>query len=168
MSPNDLLMGCERLKWVSDNQWDKGFPATGCRTTATFATTGQRVITATAVDANGLSAQASVVVNVDEVPPHSRPVVTILFPFNEALLSPSTPVRLSGAVNPGAGPVKWRWTAGDKPEVVLGTNPELDWTPSSLVSFSCGGSPITLRLYATNAAGTSRASARVYIQYPVC
>jgi hypothetical protein len=91
-----------------------------------------------------------------------------VYPFNEALLSPNTPVRLSGTVNPDSGSVKWRWTAGDNPETLLGTSLDLTWIPAALVSFSCGGSPITLRLYATNAAGTSHASARVYIQYPVC
>jgi hypothetical protein len=30
LSPNDLAMGCESLKWASDNHWDKGFPANGC------------------------------------------------------------------------------------------------------------------------------------------
>jgi hypothetical protein len=63
--------------WTSSNAADAAFPKTGCNTTASFASTGNRTLTLSAVDPQGLPASASVAVIVTAPPTNLPPNITL-------------------------------------------------------------------------------------------
>jgi hypothetical protein len=145
-------------------------PFTGCSKPVSFATTGKRTITLTAVDRDGMTGSVTRQINVKSVPAQSPPQVIILEPRIEDLLGPNTPEALNAAVNPGAGSVSFRWTiqSGSGPEVDIGNTQTLSWVPGKDLPFHCGGNSGVLKLYATNSKGTGSASIKVLVLYPVC
>jgi hypothetical protein len=63
---------------------------------------------------------------------------------------------------------KWTIQEGGGAEKEIGTSLFLQWKPSNDVPFDCGGTGATLRFYATDKDGTSKAERPVYIGYPPC
>jgi hypothetical protein len=168
--PNEPFgVPCARLTWASSKAVDTSFPFTGCEKAVSFATLGQRTISLTATDKDGLTATATRLVDVKAVPPQAPPVVSIVDPHDGDVLDPGTAIALNGAVNPGAGAATFRWTVfvGGN-EVDIGSAQTLSWDPGANVPFHCGGSSVVLKHYATNANGTGTASINVRVFYPVC
>ncbi len=115
---------------------------------------------------------------VTTAPLTNPPAVTILNPLKDFLLDLSTPVTLSGkAQDPGGSALTYQWVLTQGPtQTVLGTGSAasggpitLRWKPSDNVSFTCGGSLVTLELDVTNAsAKTGKAFVTVTVGYPPC
>ena len=169
--PNEPFgVPCARLAWASSRAGDTSFPFTGCEKAVSFAALGQRTLTLTGTDKDGLTATVTRKVNVQAVPPKAPPVVSIVDPHDGDLVDPGTAIALNGAVNPGAGASTFRWSVNfsSGAEVDIGSTQTLAWGPGENVPFRCGGHSVVLKHYATNANGTGTASINVRVFYPVC
>jgi hypothetical protein len=166
---NDIGMPCTKLTWSSSRADDTSFPFTGCERAVFFATLGTRTLTLQGTDSQGATATTTRQVTVQEVPPGSPPVVTIVDPHNGDALDPGTVVALNSLINAGAGAVTYRWTVNPfGPEVDIGSSATLSWLPKNNVPFRCGGRSVVLKVYATNAHGTGTGSINIHVLYPVC
>jgi hypothetical protein len=111
---------------------------------------------------------------VQAVPPNSPPVVTILTPHNGATFYVDTPgtIPLQGTVNTEAGAVTYRWTViSEGKEKEIGSGPSLNWNPLHDVPPPCpplGTGKIVVKLYATNANGTSSATVAIQLLSNLC
>jgi hypothetical protein len=126
---------------------------------------GFHVLTLKAMDEYGAVDNVSQGINVVALPPNSPPVVTIVNPKANAQFNVDFPMTLvlQGAVNADAGAVTFRWTATSASagkEIDIGATAGVIWNPLSVMPFPCApaGGRVTLKLYATNANGTSSAS----------
>lgn len=161
------------LKWTSGNASDP-FPKTGRHPQVSFSTTGSRIITLTATDSDGEKGKDTVTINVINAPPNSPPVVTILYPKNDAALDPYTTVTLIGKADDpdNKSPLTYKWELAESrtKRFVLGTGTindgqqtTLQWKPSQ---YPVEGNVLII-LYVTDADGkVGSESVRVNIQYP--
>ncbi len=174
---NDLGFGvpCDKLSWTSTTAGDSSFPFNACEKVVSFSTLGLHVLTLKATDKDGTVNTVSQGLMVQAVPQGSPPVVTILAPHNNDIFDVGfigSTIPLQGAVNSEAGAVTYRWTVisavqGSPPkEADIGSGPSLDWNPSKEVPFPCV--PIVVKLYATNANGTSSVSITLQLTSPIC
>lgn len=173
-----LKLPCNSMKWTSSNPADP-FPKIGCNPTVNFPTTGARTITLTGTDSDGLKDTASVTIAVTNPPANSPPIVTILNPKDNGYFDHSETVLLIGKADDpdNQGPITYEWkikygntvktifqgSAGDAQSFLK------TWKPSNDVPSDCGGWPVRLYLYATDAGGkTGAAYIDIYVAYPVC
>jgi hypothetical protein len=182
--PNQLLgLPCDAFTWTSDHPADP-FPQHTCNPIVTFQTNGQRVLTLTAVDNLGASAQAHRTINVPDPPLHSPPIVTILNPVQGLSYQGADSLTVRGsAIDPDhTGVVQWSFYAraqvqapaqaqlvtsgqcaqGDPCQI------QFDWTPRDQLGPNCGGYEGVLELRATDADGTSSTQVDFYVAYPPC
>ena len=139
------VLACDALEWRSSNPADP-FPVTGCDIPVTFATNGVRTITVLATDTQGAIGGASVVISVVDPPPDLPPIVQVLSPPNNAVVSPTQLLTLNAsATDPeGASPLASEWTVtypydqatGTGPTTtVIGSSLSMSWTPSDTIPF---------------------------------
>lgn len=161
---------CSSFTWTSSVPGDP-MPQIGCGITAVFPTNGQRTITLTVMDAKGATGKATRNVNVTDPPPNKPPIVAIVSPAtDDAYLDAGVVTNLQAtATDPDGESMTYKWTIQTgASEKEIGTSLFLQWKPSNDVPFNCGGSLGTLRFYATDKDGTSKAQRSVYIAYPPC
>ncbi len=149
-------VSCSSLVWVSSNSNDS-FPVTGCDVDVVFASTGQRTLTLTATDPQGLSQSQTVSVNVVPPPSNLPPTVSISSPQNGIDIGLFDPISLNGsAVDPeGNNPLSYRWIInfGDG-DVVVGNTQSMSWTPEDDIEPNCDSTwDIRITLEATDSLG---------------
>jgi hypothetical protein len=151
-------------RWTSSVATDTDLPFS-CNDSYIFGTQGERVITLSGIDRQGLAASASALVVITEPPSNLPPVVSLstAFPsFNYETNRPwagytaSTRLRFAGSARDPEGdePITYRLIAtsfepglGINPEVfranvVISTEPAFDWVPQntpSLFTSDCVG-----------------------------
>lgn len=171
---NEIGLPCEKLTWTSTKAEDTSFPFAGCQKMVSFTTLGFHGITLSATDAQGLSDTMSQLIEVKAVPVNSAPVVTIVNPLSGQIFSPDfgLTIPLASTVNSEAGAVIYRWTAKVNPtgaEVDIGSTASLTWNAlSTIPPFLCDTKNVVLKLYATNAHGTSSASSAIQLESTTC
>ncbi|MEA2747341.1 MAG: hypothetical protein QOI41_1484, partial [Myxococcales bacterium] len=179
--PNELLgLACNGLSWSSSNPADPVAPNKGCSVVVTFPTNGGRLVQLQASDPQQQKGYAYFAATVVDPPAHGPPLVAILAPTVGTYLQSGQVVDILGALKDpdNTGPITYKWTVDSGGgEVLIGSisttaNPNLTvgvpWTPSANVPFHCGGTPATLRLYATDPDGTTMKSVVVFVAYPTC
>jgi hypothetical protein len=135
--------------WTSSNTADAGFPKTGCNTTATFSSTGNRTLTLSATDPQGLSATpATVLISVSAPPSNNPPTITLgsLPPTNYGSgYAWDGPIGVSASATDPEGntPISFTWKATSlRPNsstvyasnvVIAGpsASANLNWTPQN-------------------------------------
>jgi len=179
--PGPGAIGCS---WTSSVLSDP-FPATGCsRPSVLFSSVGPRTLTLTATDPEGATTVATVTINVTPPPANFAPVIT------SGLLTPATdysdgyawttPLQISAsATDPeNNNPITYAWKATSRrpdsatahvSDVIVGTSPNLSWTPSLTPSLfgdfgvfgnECySGQVVLLRLEATDSLGNKSTKA---------
>jgi C1A family cysteine protease len=165
---------CSSLAWKSSKDGDLG---TGCDLEATFNTIGLRIITLTVTDADGATGATTVMVNVQAVPLQGPPIVNILKPTqNQIISNPASNLYVSAsAVDPdGGAPLTRQWIirySSVEKIVVL----KLDrlskeyFNPDDYVPFSCGGRAAELELNVTDPQGqVGTDKVNIYVAYPPC
>lgn len=128
-------------QWTSDPSGDP-FPISDCeRATVTFNSPGTRNLTLKATDSAGLSANASVSINV--LPPPNI-LISILNPVDGGTVGPDEIISLTASASGGQEPYQFGWTfafpsdaAGNGgTEYNLGTGNSLSWAPSNSITFN--------------------------------
>lgn len=147
---------CGSLVWTSSNSADE-LPVVGCETDVTFASTGQRTLTLTATDPQGLSHSETVTINVVTPPDNLPPTVNVTSPQNGIIVGLFDELTLSGsAVDPeGHNPVSFIWSVNDGGgEIVVGNSETITWIPEDSFPFECDKTwDIRISLTATDAFG---------------
>ena len=179
--PNELLgLSCSGLAWSSANLADPVAPSKGCTAVVKFPTTGGRMIKLQASDPQQQKGYAYFWANVVDPPAHAPPLVAILTPTVGTYLPGGAVADLLGAIKDpdNTGPITYKWTVNAGfGEVLIGSisttaNPNLTvgvpWIPSANVNSVCGGTSVTLRLYATDPDGATVKSVVVFIDFPPC
>jgi hypothetical protein len=169
---NELDLTCDGAVWTSSAPTDP-FPKTGCGFVVSFATTGFRTITLSATDHALATSHDEFLVLVVDAPKHEPPVVAITSPRDGAFIEdPKQPLQLNASVQDpdGGAYVAYRWSVQPLhgTEIDIGDTLDLSWVPDTTLGFKCGGWDVTLRLYATDADGTTMDSVRIYVFYPTC
>jgi hypothetical protein len=142
----------------------------GCSVTMTLHGDGLEYLGLWATDSDGAAAYTNVRVIVDQPPPNSPPLVTILKPSEGDLLEPDGIVTLEGtATDPDAGALTGTWSVkvGGTTKAI-GQGNTLQWKPADDVGPGCGDADATLVFSATDPDGTTSDQVGVKVNYPVC
>ncbi len=174
--PSDLP--CSSLAWKSNVD---GALGTGCDLEATFNTLGLRTLTLMATDANGAQDTTTVVINVKAVPLQGPPIVNILKPTQNQIISnaASNLYVTASAVDPdGGSPLIRKWLIRYSSGAVVTEKTitlKLDrlgkeyFNPDDYVPFNCGGRAAELELKVTDPQGEIGSDkVSIYVAYPPC
>jgi len=160
-------LSCNGLWWQAAGNLGLG----GCSVTLTLHGNGvPEYIGLWATDSDGSKGYTNVRVIVDEPPPHSPPLVTILNPSEGDLLAPDDAVTLEGtATDPDAGALTGTWSVkvGGTTKLI-GQGNKLQWKPANDVGPGCGSVDATLVFSATDSDGSASDQIGVEVGYPVC
>jgi len=150
-------LACDRLTWTSSFPSDP-FPLTGCEVETSFSDNGERTITLTGTDPQGLSDTASVTFSVADPPANLPPTVRVTSPENGGEIMFEAMTLAGTATDPEDDtPLSFEWTASldDGAPVVVGSAATVTWTPADTFDFGQGLNRLEIRLSVTDAEGNT-------------
>jgi hypothetical protein len=156
--PEDGALTGSSLVWTSSRDGQIG---TGASFSTSSLSVGTHTITLTATDSQGATGTATITVTITGAGQNQPPTATITSPANGAIITPNTPVTLTGTgTDPEDGTLTGASLAwSDSVSGSLGTG-----TSVSLTSLPVG--PHTIRLTATDSKGaTGTATVRVIVGF---
>ncbi|MDX2472903.1 MAG: S8 family serine peptidase [Candidatus Krumholzibacteria bacterium] len=155
--PNQDI-ACSSFNWDSSNAGDV-FPASDCEVAVTFATLGNRVLSLTVTDPQGLSTSETVAISVVAPPDNLPPAVSVSSPQNGLDVNFFDPLNLVGSATDPEGntPLSYEWVVNfGTGNIVIGTGPTLSWAPEDTITFECDKTwDIRLTLRVTDSFGST-------------
>jgi hypothetical protein len=175
---------CADMTWTVSGPSSAWFPQTGCFPIVTFESTGSHVLTLDGVDAGNLHGSDTATISVVNAPASAPPVVTFISPAPGTGFAPAHEVTVFAMVTDpgGSGSIalEWRlespsldppgpWVALGTDSVASGGTRSVQFRPQDHLSGGCGGTPMTVRLRATDSsAATGEGTLPLVAMWPPC